>query len=97
MGIESVTFYFFKFLGKSARNPFYQKGVSRIIKQILLTRILVAEDEGLAVGALNHSGILLVRTDADSLKGAVVALAGVVCTLGNCALDHVVLVCLIHF
>ena len=80
-------------------NPFSQKRVPphNLLIKTLLTRVLVAEDEGFAIGTLDHSGVLLVGTHADSLKGAVVALAGVVSALGNGALDLVVGVVLVHF
>jgi len=78
--------------------PFSRKSFpSHICLIFLLTLILVAENEGLAVGALDHSGILLVRAYTDSLKGTVIALAGVVRTLCYGTLDLTVHVCLIHF
>lgn len=77
---------------------FSKKGFPRLFAYyLLLTRVLVAEDEGLAIGTLDHSGILFVGTHADSFESAVVAFAGVVSALGNGALDLVVGVGLIHF
>ena len=84
--------------GSARENLFLEKVSPRTIQSpILLTRILVTEDEGLAVGTLDHSRVRLVRANTDSLESTVVALAGVVCTLGNGALDHAVLIVLIHF
>ena len=51
--------------------------------------VLVAQYEGLAVGALNNSRILLVSTYLYLLKCAV-TLAGIVCTLMNRAGDAVI-------
>ena len=53
-------------------------------------KLLLAE--GLAVGTLIHSGILLVSTHQDSIQGAVVFRIAVISTLLNGAFDA--LVCL---
>lgn len=63
----------------------------------LLTLLLVAEDEGFTIGTLDHSRILLMTAYADSFKGTVVALAGVVSTLCYGTFDHAVSILLIHF
>ena len=57
--------------------------------------VLCAENEGFAVGALTHSGVLFVSTNADLFKSAV-ALAGVVSALSYSACDAVI-VLLYHF
>ena len=48
--------------------------------------------EGLAVGALIHSGIGLMGADQDPLQGAVVGIGAVMCALLNGAFDALVCV-----
>ena len=60
----------------------------------VLAILNAAENEGFAVGALAHCGVLLVSTHADLVESAV-ALAGVVSALSNGACNAVV-VLLVH-
>ena len=53
--------------------------------------------KGLAIGALDHCGILLVAANSDLIKSAVVAIAGVICTLGYGTFDLRILTVLINF
>ena len=46
--------------------------------------------EGLAVGALIHSGIGLMGADQDPLQGAVIGILAVMCTLLNSTLNRLV-------
>ena len=57
--------------------------------------VLCAENEGLAICALAHCGVLFVAANADLFKTAV-ALTGVVCALHNSA-GNGVIVLLFHF
>lgn len=51
---------------------------------------ILAEYEGFAVGALGNCRVLLMSTDANSLKRAVVAVVCVVCALCYCAENRMV-------
>lgn len=56
---------------------------------------LALEHKGLAVSALDHRRVCLVGSYANTLKSAEIALAGMVCTLADGALDMAVLVCFV--
>ena len=58
--------------------------------------ICLLSAEGLAVGALVHSGVGLVGTDQDLVQSAVVLVLAVVCALLNGALDALIGIAVHH-
>jgi len=57
----------------------------------------LAGNKGFTVGTLDHCGVLLMCTHSDLVKGAVIALAGVICALSHSTFDLIVLTVLVHF
>ena len=79
-----------------ARCPLRENGTAvlfsfeiKLVAGAVLAVLNAAENEGLAVGALTHSGVLFVCANADLFKSAV-ALAGVVSALSNGACNAMI-------